>query len=226
MLMLALGDSITYGYGSTSPEKSFPQLLRRQFARNMRVSLHVQAEPGWTAKQLNKSLVDVPQCIFDEAQIVTLMIGGNDLLRGAPLLLQGKPEKISQVCEKSRIEIEEIVHCANRPYNTFAIATLYNPFPNFDLAERITSQFNDMIRTVAALHKLHLLDARSLFRGHEPEFVEHYKHGLFRDIRFYRNPIHPTDAGHQQLCRGFYRTLQRARSNRQRRRAPKQRQRA
>lgn len=30
MLMLALGDSITYGYGATSPERSFVKLLQKQ----------------------------------------------------------------------------------------------------------------------------------------------------------------------------------------------------
>ncbi|WAH37429.1 SGNH/GDSL hydrolase family protein [Alicyclobacillus dauci] len=226
MLMLALGDSITYGYGATSPEQSYVRLLTQQFARSGRVSLHVQAKPGWTARQLNKSLEELPECVFDEAQIVTLMVGGNDLLRAAPSLIQGKPDKIAQVCERSRQDIEQIVSRANRPYNSFAIATLYNPFPNFDMAERIVTQWNDMIRTVAARHKLLLMDASKIFRGHESDYVEHYKNGLFRDIRFFRNPIHPTDPGHEALYQGFYATLQKARSNRQKRRVTRQRRRA
>ncbi|EPZ45941.1 hypothetical protein N007_07960 [Alicyclobacillus acidoterrestris ATCC 49025] len=226
MLMLALGDSITYGYGATSPDLSYPERLRKHLARNARVSLHVQAKPGWTSRQLNKSLPEVPQCIYDEAEIVTLMIGGNDLLRGAPVLLTGKPERIAQVCERSQSEIEEIVERANRPYNTFVIATLYNPFPNFELAERITQTYNDMIRKVAAHHRLHVFDASRAFRGHEADYVEHYKNGQFRDIRLYKNPIHPTDAGHHALYQGFFRTLQRAKASRQKRKGIRQRNRA
>ncbi|GMA64108.1 spore germination lipase LipC [Alicyclobacillus fastidiosus] len=226
MLMLALGDSITYGYGATSPELSYAERLRKQLARNMRVSMHVHAKPGWTSRQLNKSLPEVPKCIYDEAEIVTLMIGGNDLLRGATTLLSGKPERIAQVCEKSRVEVEQIVEYANRPYNTFVIATLYNPFPNFDVAERITQEYNDMIRKVAARHKLYVFDSSRIFRGREADYVEHYKNGQFRDIRLYKNPIHPTDAGHQALCQGFFRTLQRARASRQKRKVVRQRRRA
>lgn len=226
MLMLALGDSITYGYGTTSPEHSYAQRLKRQFARGTRVSMHVQAKPGWTSKQLLRSLRDLPECIFDEAQIVTLMIGGNDLIKNMPALLNTSPAKIAEVCDKSRKDIESIIEIANRPYNTFAIATLYNPFPNFSVAERITDRFNDMIRRVAAKHKLLVMEAPKAFRGHEADYVENFRSGSFRDIRLFRNPIHPTDAGHEALYTAFYRTLQRARSKGQRRRVARQKRRA
>lgn len=226
MLMLALGDSITYGYGATAPDYSYAKRLQKQFARNARISLHVQAKPGWTAKQLNKSLATVPQCIFDEAQIVTLMIGGNDLLRAAATLLTGRREKAAQVCDNARQDIEEIITRANRPYNSFAISTLYNPFPNFDLASQICTQFNDMIRTLAVRYQLILVESSKLFRGHEADYVEHYKSGVFRDIRLVRNPIHPTDAGHLALYQGFYRALQRARSVKQRKKIQRQTRRA
>lgn len=228
MLMLALGDSITYGYGASTPEESFPKLLQKQFAKNGRTTLHVQAKPGWTSKQLNKSLDDLPQCIFDESEIVTLMIGGNDLLHAATTLLTGRMEKVAQVCEKSKNDIEAIVERANRTYNTFAIAMLYNPFPNFKLAERITAQYNDMIRTIAARHGLVVVDSPKLFRGREETHVEHYKNGLFRDMRFFRNPIHPTDVGHHALYQGFYRAINRARAraNARRRRVTRQSRRA
>lgn len=226
MLMLALGDSITFGYGATDPQRSYPQMLRQHFARNQRVSLHVQAKPGWTSRQLNKSLADVPACIFDEAELVTLMIGGNDLLKSAPFLIQGKPERIAQVCERVQTEVEEIVGRANRPYNTFAIATLYNPFPNFDLAEQITLQFNDMIRRVAIRNKLRIVEVENLFRGNEATFVEHYRNGQFRDIRIVRNPIHPTDDGHRALYLGFAKALQKPMISRQRRKISRQKRRA
>lgn len=226
MLMLALGDSITYGYGATTPEQSFIQLLHKQFSKTVRTSLHVQAKPGWTSRQLLRSLDELPACVYDEAQIVTLMIGGNDLLRGSAALLSGRADRIAQICEKSRQDIEQIVVRANRPYNTFALATLYNPFPNFDLAERIISQYNDMLRTIAARHRLILVESPKLFRGHEETYVEHYRNGVFRDIRIFKNPIHPTDQGHHALSQGFYRALSQARLSRQKRRIAKQRQRA
>lgn len=116
------------------------------------------------------------------------------------------------MCDKSRSEIEAIVERTKRPYNTFAIATLYNPFPNFKLAERIISQYNDMIRSVAARHGLVLVEGPKLFRGKEPTYVEHYRNGVFRDVRLVRNPIHPTDEGHLALYQGFYRAINRARA--------------
>lgn len=226
MLMLALGDSITYGYGATVPENSYAQRLKAQFSRHARVSMHIQAKPGWTSQQLLKSLRDVPSCIFDEAEIVTLMIGGNDLLKNTPVLFHPSAQKMAEVCEKSRSNIEAIIDIANRAYNTFTIATLYNPFPRFDVANSLTSQFNDMIRSIAVRHRLLVAETGKLYRGREADYVENFRTGSLRDVRLFGNPVHPTDEGHAAIYRAFYRTLQRARQKGQRRRVVKQRRRA
>ncbi|SIS71049.1 SGNH/GDSL hydrolase family protein [Alicyclobacillus vulcanalis] len=212
MLMLALGDSITYGYGASAPEKRFADRLRARFARQMRTTLHVQAKPGWTARQLFKSLQDLPACIVEEAEIVTLMIGGNDLLRSAPALLTHRRDVLEDVMRRTEEDVERLVEWCKRPHSTFGIATLYNPFPNFSLAEDVTQAYNDRVRRIALRHGLVVVEAYKAFRGHEQEFVEHYRSGQFRDLRLFRNPIHPTDEGHEALAKSFFQALQRARS--------------
>ena len=212
MLMLALGDSITYGYGASAPEKRFAERLRARFARQVRTTLHIQAKPGWTARQLFKSLQDLPPCIVEEAEIVTLMIGGNDLLRSAPLLLTRRADLIQDVMRRCEEDVERLVEWCKRPHSTFGIATLYNPFPNFELAEEVTQAYNDRVRGIALRHGLVVVETYKAFRGHEPNYVEHYRSGQFRDLRLFRNPIHPTDEGHEALAKAFFRALQRARS--------------
>lgn len=92
MIYLALGDSITFGYESSSDENRYVNQLLQKLNKVQRTSLHVQAKPGWTASQLLRALEKTPACILQEAELITLMIGGNDLLKTLPWFLDDPAE--------------------------------------------------------------------------------------------------------------------------------------
>lgn len=209
MLHVALGDSITYGYSTTTDEATYIQRLVKRLAPKEPLHTFLQAKPGWTSKQLLKSLNNVQDCIWDEAQFVTLMIGGNDLLHAAPWLMNGGDAQIMKVADRLYQNVTEIVNTVKRPHHRFVIATLYNPFPHSIRAEEFTDKINKSIRLVASRQKLSVADVRKAFAGHEGKYIEGYKRGHLRDMKLIDNPVHPNDTGHAVIARVFLATFRR-----------------
>lgn len=213
MLYAALGDSITHGYSATRDNSKYVSLVQASLAKHQPVNLFLHAKPGWTSRQLLKSALKVPDVIWDEARLITIMIGGNDLLHAVPWLLDGNSSRVMKVAEKVRNNLAELVHLVRRPGAIILLGTLYNPFPNSFLAEEYTEAINKSIRSVAQREKVHLADVRKHFNRRENEFVDGYRQGKIRDIRLIGNPIHPNDEGHQAIARVFLRTYRRSVAN-------------
>jgi len=212
MIYAALGDSITYGHSSTSEDKRFVDILQRSLARSKSctVNVHVQAKPGWTSTDLRKSLKGVPPCVWAEARLVTLMIGGNDLLHAAPWLVEGNVTKMVRVADKLQQNILEIVEEVRPPSGMMIISTLYNPFPNSVVANEATQYLNKAIRTVAKRHKLLLVDVQQHFFRHESAWIDGFRRGEIRDLKIRGNPVHPNDVGHAELAKIFLRSYRRS----------------
>lgn len=201
MLYAALGDSITYGYSASEDERSFVARVRRALARQTKVSLYTCAKPGWTSKQLSRAVRRTPECIWDEAKVVTILIGGNDLLWAAPWLVESNPGHMMKVAGRLYDNLTEVVECVSRRTSTVILCTIYNPFPNSVLATEYTHALNRSIRRVAERHHLRLVDLDTVFQGREEAFIDGYQRGQIRDIKFRGNPVHPNDAGHQRIAR-------------------------
>lgn len=201
MLYAALGDSITHGYAATTDEHSYVSQVRSALAKSQPVSLFLNAKPGWTSKQLQKSLSTTPECIWEEAKLITLLVGGNDMLRAAPWLLESNPGQMMKVADRLYENLTSILYTIRRPQSTIVIATLYNPFPNSLMCEEYTDILNKSIRLLASREKLCLADVRKQFRHREDRFIEGYRRGSIRDLRLRGNPVHPNDAGHSLIAR-------------------------
>ncbi|MCY0869381.1 MAG: SGNH/GDSL hydrolase family protein, partial [Firmicutes bacterium] len=81
MLYLALGDSITHGYEASAPANRYVARLTARLCEIAPTHVHVCAKPGWTASQLRRAVDRLSTCLTHEADLVTLMIGGNDMLK-------------------------------------------------------------------------------------------------------------------------------------------------
>lgn len=202
MLYAALGDSITFGYVA-SPEKRFTTRIQSTLAKRQRVSMFVHARPGWTSKQLLRSLKKVPTAIWDEASVITILIGGNDLLRHVPWLLGGDTGRSIKVADRLRENLTEIIRTVRRPHTKILVSTIYNPFPNYLLAAECTTIINKSIRLAVHRENGILVDTHAVFLGKEHRFVEGYRGGELRDFKLRGNPIHPNDAGHEAIARAF-----------------------
>jgi len=204
MLYAALGDSITYGYNATSEDVRFVSQVQRRLTRKQNpVNLFVNAKPGWTSRQLVKSMPQVPTCLWDEAKLVTILIGGNDMIRSAPWILDGNHERCVKIADALQRNLFEIVKTVKRPRTKIFIGTLYNPFPNSLPAEEGVRMLNGAIRHVAIRRGIHLVDVGRLFYHREEELIDGYRRGDIRDMRLRGNPIHPNDKGHVVIADAF-----------------------
>ena len=205
MIYLALGDSITHGYNATGESRRYAVLLAEKLNRLERTSVHIHAKPGWTASQLAASLQKVPECILREAAIITVMVGGNDLLRAMPWYLNDADSGRDRLDQSFSPAMREILRLApGRPGARRLLCTVYNPFPEWDLACTAVDDLNGMIRRAAAEHRCQLASIHQSYAGRERDLVDGYRGGHSDDFRLVRNPIHPNDSGHALLAEELF----------------------
>ncbi|MCL6632067.1 MAG: SGNH/GDSL hydrolase family protein, partial [Alicyclobacillus herbarius] len=150
-----------------------------------------------------KSLKDVPECIWGEARLITILIGGNDFLKAMPWLIDGNRGRLLRVGGQVQENLTQIVHTVRSPQTTVILGTMYNPFPNSLVAQECIDTLNQVICHVATREHLILADVRNRYFGNEHLFVDCYKQGRLRDFRIRNNPIHPNDKGHEAISRVF-----------------------
>lgn len=205
MLYAALGDSITYGYSASEEDLGFVHQIKRALNRQDRVNLYLHAKPGWTSGQLCKSLKKVPDCIWSEAKVITLLIGGNDLIKSAPWLLDTRSSRITRITERFSENLTEIVRIIRRPQVKIIIGTIYNPFPNSPLVDKYTQQMNRVIESIAHRERLILADINKRFYRKEHLYIEGFRRGVLKDFKLIGNPIHPNDKGHKAIASAYLR---------------------
>ncbi|MHB1683575.1 MAG: SGNH/GDSL hydrolase family protein [Bacilli bacterium] len=207
MIYLALGDSITHGYDASDEEHRFVTVLTRKLNKVERTSLYMQAKPGWTSAQLLRSLDKVPECVIAEAAIVTLMIGGNDLLKALPWFLDDEEAGNKKLRASFLPTVHAIVeHTKRNPDAVFMICTVYNPFPKSELAQRAISGLNGILREAATAYSCLLVPVDEWYGGEEGTLVNRFKRGELQDFRLVRNPIHPNDKGHVRIADAVFNT--------------------
>jgi len=137
-VLLALGDSISTGYGlpgyvpGQPHEGSFVNLAANALGMTP-VSFAID---GLTSAGLLAMLEDPSAALtaaLETAAVISLQIGGNDLLRLAPLILLGGLDQavFLQVMDNlviNWLKIIEIIQ-TNHPAAVIIAQTLYNPYP-------------------------------------------------------------------------------------------------
>ncbi|NLI93561.1 MAG: SGNH/GDSL hydrolase family protein [Peptococcaceae bacterium] len=198
---LALGDSITTGYGVGSDysfasllfkklKLMYPHLIYRNLARN-----------GLTTGQLN-TLLDRPELksYIKESAIITITIGSNDLLDSIPLLISGGgfPSKKVLVNIHSNLNwIGKQLRSSN-PNSVIKIASIYNPLPASHyaayshLGQSLVDRLNSSIAYWAKKYRAELVPVDLLFKGREALLLG-------------PDGIHPNRAGHGLIAEAFAR---------------------
>lgn len=210
--LVALGDSITYGYNlgenNDAPSKyAFPSLIGTQLKKNVE-NLGV---PGWTSDDLLQALkTEKFQTSIKKAKIITLNIGSNDILRLAsqygllnpenaqkPIQLtpeqqQGFQQATQKFSENLPIIIKNIKQLA--PSSKIVLYNLYNPFPSAStylhpFSETIIGALNTIISSNTNKFRLPLADAHSAFDEKQ-----------YTLVRLAQNDVHPTMEGQKVLA--------------------------
>ncbi|WP_164779564.1 SGNH/GDSL hydrolase family protein [Paenibacillus kobensis] len=209
MEYLALGDSITFGHDLKTKLSPFPSHVQMLLEEETdEVSMQVHAKPGWTSDRLMQSISRSRDRLCEETRLVTLVIGGNDVIRYTLPLLTGNTSGLSRAAEQLSSNIRSIVSLVSHPGTTILIGTLYNPFPNWWVMEKTTQIINQHIRRLIEWDNVHLLDLEHLFKGNEKEWIDGYKKGRFLDLRPIGNPIHPNLKGHEAIAEEVVRVYQ------------------
>ncbi|WP_068964608.1 SGNH/GDSL hydrolase family protein [Desulfosporosinus sp. BG] len=202
-LYLALGDSITKGYGVPN-SFSFPRLYA-DFLRRHNPGLHM-VNLGIDGLTISGLLVllqrnhDIRLSV-SQASLITLTIGSNDLLH-----LIGNPNQTINTTQlpilfnnmsKTLAQIGEEVRRLN-PMATVKVATLYNPLPAgpyavyMALAQGVIDNANAMIITWAKHYRFKVIYLDREFRGKEQLLIS-------------QDHVHPNAVGYQVIAKAFAR---------------------
>lgn len=217
--LVALGDSITFGwnlYGEDEPDKSKPSKHAfPNYILDGAFDVTNLSFPGWTSGDLLGQIKTNPVYLpaITEADVITLNIGNNDLLKAADinnLLNNPEPltdEKIAEITEK--IEAASIQLYSNlaqimgaiRGVNQDAPILFYNTYNPFGshmdqvfpglhlMGEKIILGVNEnVIHPIATdAPGTILLDAYSAYNGKQGDYI-------------LPNDVHPTIAGQKVLA--------------------------
>ena len=193
--LVALGDSITFGYNlginNDHPSKeAFPYIIGQDEDFRVR-DLGV---PGWTSAQLLTALQTDPkfQEAVSHADDITIDIGNNDLLQGLkatggnPLQMQGYIRQMLGNLD----EILTLVHNQS-PHAKIVVYNIYNAFQTIDPLHLYSYQtlpaINLAIAGVAQKHGVALADAYGTFGEDQAIYVR-------------LGDIHPTVLGQDALA--------------------------
>jgi lysophospholipase L1-like esterase len=189
---MALGDSLVAGYGAVPATQGYVYLLYKDgaFDRVTNTLLSNAGVPGVTSRQVLEH--QVPQAIEAfRPTVITLTVGGNDLLR----ILKGADA--GQVLSEYQTNLTLILQNLRTalPNTRIVVSNLYT-VPQIPGADQIVPIFNQIVTSVASAFNVPVADVYSAFHG---------RHGLLLIERPGAAPdeVHPTNAGYQVMAKAF-----------------------
>ena len=191
---MAMGDSLTAGYGAIPATEGFVYLLYRTgvFDTVPNTLFCNAGVPGATSSDV--LAYQVPQAIRDfRPGVITLTVGGNDLVR---IMDGADPAAVLHDFQNNLVQIFMALRSAPELQNTkIFVGNLYS-IPEIPASETIVPIFNQVVAGVAANFGVPVADIYSAFQG---------KNGLLLVERHGADPlqIHPTNAGYRVMAKAF-----------------------
>ncbi|NMO96496.1 GDSL-type esterase/lipase family protein [Paenibacillus lemnae] len=188
----AVGDSLTFGIGAL-PGSGFVPLYRRYAEDHLQkfVAYENLGVLGLTSSALHDRVLHHP--VFREhlksAQIITVSVGGNDLIR-AVKMSGGRADHaaLDQALARSRVHLSGIVREIRRlktgstdPYILRAVG-LYNPYPSWSEAAGYVNRMNQFLGNLVPTAEIY-----DLFLGQERELLS-------------LDGVHPNTKGHRVIA--------------------------
>ncbi|GAE25498.1 lipase/Acylhydrolase with GDSL-like motif in BtlB locus [Halalkalibacter wakoensis JCM 9140] len=196
----ALGDSLTVGVGallSSGFVKRYAKMIETTY--QIPVSLRIKAKPGMNSSQLLQTLSSshIKKAIA-QADLITITIGGNDLLqayrnKNQPHALEQSVHlfvyNLSQILQK----IALIKSFSPRPYKVQLIG-LYNPIPFHPYSAYFVQKFNHVLRR---------------FSSGPVSYVDVYDPFQSNGTKLLAGDFHPNNRGYQIIAnRAFWDFMQ------------------
>jgi len=210
---VSLGDSLAVGVGASEPERgSYAPLYRSRLEtetgrRTRLVQLGVSGETSESflrggdgrPSQLARAREALRR---NPGAVVTLSLGGNDLLRVVNSPDATRERAVLRYTENLDRILRELSR-ASDPAPRVVVLTLYNPAPG-PTTEPWVRRLNAGIRAAARANGAAVAPVDREFRGREGEYARPYE------------DIHPTDAGYRALARAIARAEAPERADRRR----------
>lgn len=171
---VALGDSLTAGVGTDNYENSYPYLLAQYFAGNdYQINLQSRSYPGLRTADLLKDYL--PEAIKDNPDIVTLLIGVNDI--HGQISAKNFRRNYENILKSLTTETKAKIYVINIPFigSDKLIWPPYNYFFNYK-----TRQFNKIIKELADKYSVKYIDlytpTEDLFRDSGSHYAADFFH--------------------------------------------------
>lgn len=217
---LALGDSLAFGVGATNPAaEGYVGLTHFELEQSPRyadsgIELVNLSEPGATSSdllepdgQLDRALEEITRRAQEnpdaEVEIISLDVGGNDLLalaeEDSPCLrdtsgeacLSALGEMLNRLQENVSFTLESLREAA--PDARIFLIDLYNPYSG-------TGDVQEIVANVAVQQVNGVLSAAAADPALDVEFVSIYELFVGRGPQWIASDgIHPNDAGHRAI---------------------------
>ncbi|MGF7089189.1 lysophospholipase L1-like esterase [Kroppenstedtia sanguinis] len=198
---LVLGDSVARGFGSEkSDSHGYSSLVAKELAKDqIPLQLINRGVIGQTSKQLT-GYIQTPniQQEIREADLISLTIGGNDLLKAAlqdhdPLRILTDFDQIQSRYKKNLDTILTEIRAHNRKA-PILITSLYNPVlpdePYFKISNRLLKNWNIGMKEVAYSYRLtHVVDVTERLIAGKGNWLS--------------DEIHPNDRGYRWMAEGI-----------------------
>ncbi|MCR5456814.1 MAG: hypothetical protein K6F14_01920 [Clostridiales bacterium] len=198
---VALGDSIPAGYGLSSTKDAYPSLLSNE----IRYTLYNLSHSGDTTSDLiTKLKTSNAKSRLSQATLVTISIGGNDLigsLENVFTLLYGSSDVVDEIYANSIANLRTICSTVISlvPKNCIILfENVYNPYGNLGLGSLIGQRIqreNQQIKTVCDENpRIYYVDVTSM--NSNPDNFNAGNGSTLSEIL----DCHPTKAGHRVLA--------------------------
>lgn len=189
---LAMGDSLSAGYGAVPATQGFTYLLYQGgvFDKVPATLFANAAVPGVNSRQVLEYQVPQATEAF-RPHVITLTVGGNDLLR---ILGGADPYAVLAEFEINlRVILERLT--TGLPQTRIIIGNLYT-IPEIPGANEIVPLFNGIVARVAADYGVRVAEVYGAFLDRQGLLLIH-RHGAAQ------YEVHPTHAGYRAMARAF-----------------------
>jgi len=185
---VALGDSLSSGVGADNYSESFPYLLAQYFAgNNYQVTLKNRAVPGAKTKDVVNSLL--PSAINDNPDIVTVLIGVNDI--HGQISRDDFRKNYDLILSRLTKETKAKIYIINIPY--IGADNLILPPYNF-MYDYETNQYNEIISELAKKYSVKYIDlyttTNDLFKNNGTHYAADFFHPSAQGYKIWADLIY------------------------------------
>jgi lysophospholipase L1-like esterase len=205
---IALGDSITFGQNASSSSKAYPSRVTSMLKlKGIQAKRIVLAQPSWTSADLAEEIYTDPSLV-SWAKVVTVWIGGNDLIHYSLSSLREPAAPIQEMMNRYKRRLDIILEMVRiLGVKHIICCTQYNPFPNSVIAVDAIRIMNKMIIASTTTNRCLVARVDRWFSGNEHSLIYGYRGGHAEDALRGFSAVHPNDQGHEVIATGLFSSI-------------------